>query len=129
MNSDIEVSNTSDGAARSTLPQWTGQVEAMSQVDGATMAITTGDNTVTDYADEPRRQVGYDILHKGLVDGKLGMPFYPWSATTTSAAPQPRRAMAAAWSTTAATSARSGTASTATAGTSSSSRTTTTPAA
>ncbi|WP_405680247.1 PQQ-binding-like beta-propeller repeat protein [Streptomyces sp. NBC_01238] len=77
MNSDIEVSNTSDGAARSTLPQWTGQVEAMSQVDGATMAITTGDNTVTDYADEPRRQVGYDILHKGLVDGKLGMPFYP----------------------------------------------------
>ncbi|MFF2506566.1 PQQ-binding-like beta-propeller repeat protein [Streptomyces sp. NPDC058067] len=77
MNSDIEVSNTSDGAARSTLPQWTGQVESMSQVDRATMAITTGDNTVTDYAAEPRRQAGYDILRKGLVDGKLGMPFYP----------------------------------------------------
>ncbi|MEU2132993.1 PQQ-binding-like beta-propeller repeat protein [Streptomyces sp. NPDC018352] len=77
MNSDIEVSNTTDGAARSTLPQWTGQVETMSEVDGATMAIATGDNTVTDYADEPRRQAGYDILRKGLADGGLGMPFYP----------------------------------------------------
>ncbi|MFG2884337.1 PQQ-binding-like beta-propeller repeat protein [Streptomyces sp. NPDC048297] len=77
MDSDIEVSNTSDGAARSSLPQWTGQVEAMSQVDRATMAISTGDNTVTDYAQEPRRQAGYDILRKGLTDGGLGMPFYP----------------------------------------------------
>ncbi|MFE7392192.1 PQQ-binding-like beta-propeller repeat protein [Streptomyces sp. NPDC057582] len=77
MDSDGEVSNTSDGAARSTLPEWTGQVEAMSQLDGASMVIATGDLTVTDYASEPRRQVGYDLLHKGLVDGKLGMPFYP----------------------------------------------------
>ncbi|MEV6233915.1 PQQ-binding-like beta-propeller repeat protein [Saccharopolyspora shandongensis] len=77
MDSDIEVSNTRDEAARSTLPQWTGQVEAMSEVDGATMAIATGDLTVTDYAAEPRRQGGYDILRKGLTDGKLGMPFYP----------------------------------------------------
>ncbi|WP_432143672.1 PQQ-binding-like beta-propeller repeat protein [Streptomyces sp. bgisy084] len=77
MDSDIEVSNTSDEAARRTLPQWTGQVEAMSEVDGATMAIATGDLTVTDYAQEPRRQTGYDILRKGLTDGKLGMPFYP----------------------------------------------------
>lgn len=58
MDSDVEVSNTSDEAARKTLPQWTGQVEAMSEVDGATMAIATGDLTVTDYAQEPRRQAG-----------------------------------------------------------------------
>ncbi|MCW3839573.1 PQQ-binding-like beta-propeller repeat protein [Micromonospora yasonensis] len=77
MVSDTEVSNTSDGAARSTLPEWTGQVEAMSEVDGASMVITTGDLTVTDYAQEPRRQGGYDILRKGLTDGKLGLPYYP----------------------------------------------------
>ncbi|MYS80581.1 PQQ-binding-like beta-propeller repeat protein [Embleya scabrispora] len=77
MVSDVEVSNTKDAAAATTLPQWTGQVEAMSEVDGATLTITTGDLTVTDYADEPRRQGGYDILRKGLVDGKLGHPFYP----------------------------------------------------
>ncbi|MGW1158567.1 outer membrane protein assembly factor BamB family protein [Streptomyces sp. NPDC002519] len=77
MNSDIEVSNTTDSAAQSARQWWPRQVEAMSQVDGATMAITTGDNTVTDYAAEPRRQVGYDVLRKGLADGKLGMPFYP----------------------------------------------------
>ncbi|MGW3506434.1 outer membrane protein assembly factor BamB family protein [Streptomyces sp. NPDC000994] len=77
MNSDIEVSNTTDGAAESASKWWPKQVEAMSEVDGATMAITTGDNTVTDYAAEPRRQRGYDILRKGLTEGKLGMPFYP----------------------------------------------------
>ncbi|TYC20850.1 PQQ-binding-like beta-propeller repeat protein [Micromonospora sp. MP36] len=77
MVSDTEVSNTSDGAARGTLPQWTGQVEAMAEVDKASMVITTGDLTVTDYASEPRRQGGYNILRKGLTDGKLGMPFYP----------------------------------------------------
>ncbi|MGW3655014.1 outer membrane protein assembly factor BamB family protein [Streptomyces sp. NPDC005151] len=77
MDSDGEVSNTSDAAARGTLPEWTGQVEAMSEVDKASMVITTGDLTVTDYASEPRRQGGYDILRKGLTDGKLGMPFYP----------------------------------------------------
>ncbi|MBL1097925.1 outer membrane protein assembly factor BamB family protein [Streptomyces coffeae] len=77
MDSDGEVSNTSDAAARSTLPEWTGQVDAMSEVDGASMVITTGDLSVTDYAAEPRRQGGYDLLRKGLTDGRLGMPFYP----------------------------------------------------
>ncbi|MEU5849156.1 PQQ-binding-like beta-propeller repeat protein [Saccharopolyspora shandongensis] len=77
MNSDIEVSNTTDGAAESASKWWPKQVEAMSEVDGATMTITTGDNTVTDYAAEPRRQGGYDVLRKGLTEGKLGMPFYP----------------------------------------------------
>ncbi|GGV94892.1 phosphoesterase [Streptomyces gelaticus] len=77
MNSDIEVSNTTDAAAESASKWWPKQVEAMSEVDGATMAITTGDNTVTDYAAEPRRQRGYDVLRKGLAEGKLGMPFYP----------------------------------------------------
>lgn len=77
LDSDGEVSNTSDAAARSTGPEWTGQVDAMSEVDGASMVITTGDLTVTDYAAEPRRQGGYDLLRKGLTDGKLGIPFYP----------------------------------------------------
>jgi len=77
MVSDIEVSNTSDGAASSTLPQWTGHVKAMSENRETTMTMSTGDLTVTDYAAEPRRQKGYDILSKGLVEGKLGHPFYP----------------------------------------------------
>lgn len=77
MYSDGEVSNTSDNAARDTLPELTGQVAAMSRLDGATMTITTGDLTVTDYAAEPRRQGGFDLLRKGLTDGRLGMPFYP----------------------------------------------------
>ncbi|WP_406384765.1 PQQ-binding-like beta-propeller repeat protein [Streptomyces sp. NBC_01618] len=77
MNSDPEVSNTSDAQARSALPQWTGQVQAMSEVDGATMQIATGDLTVTDYAAEPRRQGGYDMFSKGLEEGRLGHPFYP----------------------------------------------------
>jgi len=55
----------------------TDHVRAMSEVDGASMVITTDDITVTDYAAEPRRQGGYDILRRGLVDGRLGMPFYP----------------------------------------------------
>ncbi|MGY0458906.1 outer membrane protein assembly factor BamB family protein [Kitasatospora sp. cg17-2] len=75
--SDPEASNTADDKAAKTLPQWTGQVDSMSRVDGATMAISTGDLTVTDYAADPRRQGGYDILRRGLTDGRLGMPFYP----------------------------------------------------
>ncbi|MFJ6596632.1 PQQ-binding-like beta-propeller repeat protein [Streptomyces violaceusniger] len=58
-------------------PEWTGQVEAMSEVDGASMTIDTGDLTVTDGTPEPRRQAGYDGLRKGLTEGKLGMPYYP----------------------------------------------------
>ncbi|MGW1407601.1 outer membrane protein assembly factor BamB family protein [Streptomyces sp. NPDC002403] len=77
MNSDPEVSNVSDAQARTALPQWTGQVQAMSEVDGATMQIATGDLTVTDYAAEPRRQAAYDIFSKGLEQGRLGHPFYP----------------------------------------------------
>lgn len=77
MSSDSEVSNTTDAAAASSLPQWTGQVEAMSEVDGATMQIATGDLTVTDYAEEPRRQGGYDLFSQGLEAGRLGHPFYP----------------------------------------------------
>ncbi|MGW4204047.1 outer membrane protein assembly factor BamB family protein, partial [Streptomyces sp. NPDC004726] len=77
MNSDTEVGNRNDDEARRILPQWTGQVQAMSEVDGATMQIATGDLTVTDYAEEPRRQAGYDLFSKGLEDGKLGHPFYP----------------------------------------------------
>ncbi|MGO4104733.1 PQQ-binding-like beta-propeller repeat protein [Leifsonia sp. YAF41] len=75
--SDVEVSNTSDKAAASSLPQWTGHVQAMAEATQATMTMTTGDLTVTDYAAEPRRQAGYDILRNGLIDGKLGHPFYP----------------------------------------------------
>ncbi|SDZ39819.1 Outer membrane protein assembly factor BamB, contains PQQ-like beta-propeller repeat [Saccharopolyspora shandongensis] len=77
MVSDTEVSNVTDQQATTALPKWTGQVNAMSEVDGATMTITTGDLTVTDYAAEPRRQGGYDMLRKGLTDGALGQPFYP----------------------------------------------------
>ncbi|WP_207954729.1 outer membrane protein assembly factor BamB family protein [Saccharopolyspora elongata] len=77
MVSDTEVGNRTDQEATTALPRWTGQVNAMSEVDGATMTITTGDLTVTDYAAEPRRQGGYDLLRKGLTDGALGHPFYP----------------------------------------------------
>ncbi|MFI1398356.1 PQQ-binding-like beta-propeller repeat protein [Streptomyces sp. NPDC020681] len=77
MNSDTEVGNRTDAEARTALPQWTGQVRAMSEVDGATMQIATGDLTVTDYAAEPRRQGGYDLFSKGLAEGRLGHPFYP----------------------------------------------------
>ncbi|MFJ6568249.1 PQQ-binding-like beta-propeller repeat protein [Streptomyces sp. NPDC091292] len=77
MNSDPEIGNRTDAEARSALPQWTGQVRAMSEVDGATMQIATGDLTVTDYADEPRRQGGYDLFARGLREGRLGHPFYP----------------------------------------------------
>lgn len=77
MVSDTEVGNRDDAEAKRALPTWTGQVEAMSEVDGATMAITTGDLTVTDYANEPRRQGGYDLMRQGLRDGKLGLPYYP----------------------------------------------------
>ncbi|MFF5211696.1 PQQ-binding-like beta-propeller repeat protein [Streptosporangium sp. NPDC000396] len=77
MVSDVEVSNTTDAAAKSSLPRWQGQVEAMSEVHGATLTMTTGDLTVTDYAAEPRRQAGYDILREGLRKGKLGHPYYP----------------------------------------------------
>ncbi|MCP9212609.1 PQQ-binding-like beta-propeller repeat protein [Streptomyces cucumeris] len=77
MNSDTEVGNRDDAEAKRALPQWTGQVQAMSEVDGATMQIATGDLTVTDYAAEPRRQGGYDLFSKGLEEGRLGHPFYP----------------------------------------------------
>ncbi|MGW2013446.1 outer membrane protein assembly factor BamB family protein [Streptomyces sp. NPDC001927] len=77
MNSDPEVGNRTDDEARRILPQWTGQVQAMSEVDGATLQIATGDLTVTDYAAEPRRQGGYDLFSKGLQEGRLGHPFYP----------------------------------------------------
>ncbi|MFH8735325.1 MULTISPECIES: outer membrane protein assembly factor BamB family protein [unclassified Streptomyces] len=77
MNSDPEVGNRTDAEARTALPQWTGQVRAMSEVDGATMQIATGDLTVTDYAEEPRRQGAYDLFSKGLETGRLGHPFYP----------------------------------------------------
>ncbi|MEU4504224.1 PQQ-binding-like beta-propeller repeat protein [Streptomyces sp. NPDC024089] len=77
MNSDPEVGNRTDAEARTALPQWTGQVRAMSEVDGATMQIATGDLTVTDYAEEPRRQGAYDLFSKGLEQGRLGHPFYP----------------------------------------------------
>ncbi|MET9343003.1 PQQ-binding-like beta-propeller repeat protein [Nonomuraea sp. NPDC003804] len=77
MVSDVEVGNRTDAEARTALPQWQGHVEAMSEVHRATMTITTGDLTVTDYAAEPRRQGGYDLLREGLRKGRLGMPFYP----------------------------------------------------
>ncbi|MEU0569150.1 PQQ-binding-like beta-propeller repeat protein [Nonomuraea sp. NPDC005983] len=77
MVSDVEVSNGNDAQAKNTLPRWQGQVEAMAEVHGATMTMTTGDLTVTDYAAEPRRQGGYDILREGLRKGKLGHPYYP----------------------------------------------------
>lgn len=77
MNSDTEVGNRTDEEAKKALPQWTGQVRAMSEADGATMQIATGDLTVTDYAEEPRRQGAYDLFSKGLKEGRLGHPFYP----------------------------------------------------
>lgn len=77
MVSDTEVGNRTDDEAKRALPTWTGHVEAMSEVNDASMTITTGDLTVTDYAEEPRRQGGYDLLKKGLRDGRLGHPFYP----------------------------------------------------
>ncbi|MBB5078323.1 outer membrane protein assembly factor BamB family protein [Nonomuraea endophytica] len=77
MVSDVEVGNRTDEEYQSAAPRWTGQVKAMSEVDGATLTITTGDLTVTDYADAARRQGGYDLLRNGLRDGKLGHPFYP----------------------------------------------------
>lgn len=77
MVSDTEVGNRTDAEAKKALPIWTGHVEAMSEVRGATMTITTGDLTVTDYAAEPRRQGGYDLLRRGLTDGRLGHPYYP----------------------------------------------------
>ncbi|WP_406515850.1 NPCBM/NEW2 domain-containing protein [Streptomyces sp. NBC_00873] len=58
-------------------PEWTGHVNAMSEVDGASLVMTTGDLTVTDSAPESRRQANYDGMRKGLTDGKLGMPYYP----------------------------------------------------
>ncbi|MFF5792032.1 PQQ-binding-like beta-propeller repeat protein [Paeniglutamicibacter sp. NPDC012692] len=75
--SDVEVSNTTDASAASGLPTWTGRVKAMSENRETTMTITTGDLTVTDYAAEPRRQGGYDVLRNGLTAGKLGHAFYP----------------------------------------------------
>jgi len=77
MVSDIEADNRSDESATRTLANWTGHVEALSEVDGAGLTITTGDITVTDYAPASRRQGAYDILRLGLVDGALGHPFYP----------------------------------------------------
>ena len=77
MVSDVEVSNTTDASAASGLPTWTGRVKAMSENLETTMTITTGDLTVTDYAAEPRRQGGYDVLRNGLTAGKLGHAFYP----------------------------------------------------
>ncbi|RNF86404.1 PQQ-binding-like beta-propeller repeat protein [Montanilutibacter psychrotolerans] len=77
MVSDIEADNRSEESATSTLANWIGHVEALSEVDGAGLTITTGDITVTDYAPASRRQGAYDILRAGLVDGALGHPFYP----------------------------------------------------
>ncbi|MBB3730317.1 outer membrane protein assembly factor BamB family protein [Nonomuraea dietziae] len=77
MISDVEVGNRTDAEYRSSLPRWKGQVEAMAEVDGATLTISTGDLTVTDYADVARRQGGYDLLREGLRQGRLGHPFYP----------------------------------------------------
>ncbi|WP_157631064.1 PQQ-binding-like beta-propeller repeat protein [Kribbella catacumbae] len=77
MVSDVEVGNRTDDEAKRALAQWTGHVEALAEVQGATMTMTTGDLTVTDYAAEPRRQGGYDNLRGGLTAGKLGHPYYP----------------------------------------------------
>lgn len=75
--SDPEVSNTVDAAATASLAEWTGQVQAMAEATEATMTISTGDLTVTDYAAEHRRQGGYDLFRKGLTDGDLDHAFYP----------------------------------------------------
>ncbi|GAA1993638.1 PQQ-binding-like beta-propeller repeat protein [Amycolatopsis minnesotensis] len=77
MLSDTETSNRSDPEVPSTLAKWTGQVTALAKDPAATVSIATGDLTVTDYTDAPRRQGSYDILRKGLTDGRLGHPFYP----------------------------------------------------
>ncbi|WP_326769331.1 NPCBM/NEW2 domain-containing protein [Streptomyces sp. NBC_01591] len=69
----LMVSDTETDGGR----EWTGHVNAMSEVDGASMVMTTGDLTVTDGTAESGRQRNYDGLRKGLTDGKLGMPFYP----------------------------------------------------
>ncbi|WP_433336631.1 PQQ-binding-like beta-propeller repeat protein [Spirillospora sp. CA-294931] len=76
MPSDSETDNRSDASAAATRQRWKAQVEAMGR-SGATVAIATGDLTVTDYAAAPRRQGGYDLLREGLAAGRLGMPFYP----------------------------------------------------
>ncbi|WP_406387329.1 PQQ-binding-like beta-propeller repeat protein [Streptomyces sp. NBC_00887] len=73
MNSDVEVYSGSDGDRA----RWTSEVQAMSEVDGATMQIATGDLTVTDQMAEPRRQGGFDLFSEGLKEGRLGHPFYP----------------------------------------------------
>ncbi|GAA3680478.1 hypothetical protein GCM10022224_050800 [Nonomuraea antimicrobica] len=77
MVSDPEVGNRTDAEYASSEPRWTGQVKAMAEVDGATLTVSTGDLTVTDYAEVARRQGGYDVLRKGLRNGELGHPFYP----------------------------------------------------
>ncbi|WP_218951957.1 PQQ-binding-like beta-propeller repeat protein [Amycolatopsis anabasis] len=77
MVSDSETDNRSDSSASATLAQWTGQVAAMAKNPAATLTIATGDLTVTDYTGVPRRQGSYDILRKGLTEGRLGHPFYP----------------------------------------------------
>ncbi|MEU7137895.1 PQQ-binding-like beta-propeller repeat protein [Nocardia sp. NPDC046473] len=77
MLSDSETDNRSDASAASTLAQWTGQVEAMARNREATVAIATGDITVTDYTAPERRQGSYDILRAGLTKGRFGRPFYP----------------------------------------------------
>ncbi|MCM6773256.1 PQQ-binding-like beta-propeller repeat protein [Nocardia sp. CDC159] len=77
MLSDSETDNRSDDSAANTLAQWTGQVEAMARNRQATVAIATGDLTVTDYTAAERRQGSYDILRTGLTKGRFGRPFYP----------------------------------------------------
>ncbi|WP_069167774.1 outer membrane protein assembly factor BamB family protein [Nocardia altamirensis] len=77
MVSDTETDNRSDQSAANTLAQWTGQVEAMARNREATVAIATGDLTVTDYTAPERRQGSYDILRTGLTKGRFGRPFYP----------------------------------------------------
>ncbi|WP_107660302.1 outer membrane protein assembly factor BamB family protein [Nocardia suismassiliense] len=77
MLSDSETDNRSDASAAATRAQWTGQVEAMARNREATVAIATGDLTVTDYTAPERRQGSYDILRSGLTKGRFGRPFYP----------------------------------------------------
>lgn len=80
MVSDMETDNRIvDGEVRAvrTLANWTRHVKTLSAVDGAGLTITTGDITVTDYTPDERRQGSYDVLHRGLIAGRLGHPFYP----------------------------------------------------
>ncbi|MFB8278980.1 outer membrane protein assembly factor BamB family protein [Nocardia colli] len=77
MLSDTETDNRSDAAAAASRAQWTGQVEAMARNREGTVAIATGDLTVTDYTAPERRQGSYDILRAGLTKGRFGRPFYP----------------------------------------------------